>query len=150
MTFYIQTKYMKTTETFHPVDESGNEIDWISCNFDSQGTCEIKISPSGHYNSRTQTATPFTPKVLFNKGDKKAEVNQRLIDSLQEAVIKLSDKFSALIKDIESKQKSLKASISTPFVPDDIQNIALESVEKQREDMKLRHKDCERLMSLVE
>ena len=78
-------------------------LDWIKCNFDSQGTCSIKMHQHGeganvsHYPYNRwdlywEEEKPFTPKVLFHKGKKKTGTStQRLIDSFQEAVLELND-----------------------------------------------------------
>ena len=54
-----------------------------------------------------------------------------------------------MIEQIEVKLDQFKTELETPFVPESIQNIALEGVEKQLQDMKLRHKDCDRLESII-
>ncbi|MCJ8267978.1 MAG: AAA family ATPase [Psychrosphaera sp.] len=149
--FYISATKMKDADTFHPVDEQGNNLNWIKCNFDNQGSCEIEIEVNQRPSySDWKSVDDFTPKVLFHKGDKKSDVNSRLIDSLQTAIIELTDKIINIIKDIDNKLKTFRTELETPFVPDDTRDIALESITGQLKDMKLRHKDCERLMSLIE
>ena len=145
---------MKSKDEFHPIDKEGNELTEIKCCFDGQGTCSIKIHQQGedadvsysgdHAIGRKQERL-FTPKVLFRKGAEKKNVNQRLIDSLQEAVLELSYKTDAIIKQIEAKLSQFKKELETPFVPENIRDIALESVEKQLQEMKVRRQDCKRL-----
>ncbi len=155
--FYIPANKMKIKDKFSPVDREGNELVWIMCCFDGQGTCSIKIHQHGedadvsyysgdHYWEDTEN---FMPKVLFRKGDKKKDVNPRLISSLQEAVLKLAKKIEGIIEQIEARIGQFKKELETPFVPEDIRSIALESVEKQLRDIKLRRKDCERLENLI-
>ena len=143
---------MKDETEFNPVDEHGNDINWIKCNFDKQGSCQIQINnrQDVYYDHDWETVNSFSPKVLFHKGDKKSDVNTRLVDSLQEAVIELTDKIEQIIKGINTKLKKLKADLETPFVADKTRDIALESINTQLQDMKLRQKDCERLMNMIE
>lgn len=138
---------MKGKDEFNPVDEHGNELKWIKCYFDSQGVCSIEIEMNQNYG-HWQKVNDFSPNILFHKGDKK-NINQRLIESLQEAVLELHLKIEEIIKQIEDKLAQFKKELETPFVPDNIRDIALESIEKQLFYMKLRHKDCDRLKSLI-
>ena len=39
--FYISVNKMNGKNEFHPIDNQGNELNWIKCSFDSQGTCSI-------------------------------------------------------------------------------------------------------------
>ena len=157
VSFYIPKREMKSKAEFHPTDQQGNELAWIKCCFDGQGTCSIKIHEDGenaelsygyedHY---WQESEPFTPEVLFQKGDKKKNVNQRLIGSLRVAVLELAKEIEGIIGQIETKRSQFKRELETPFVPEDIRSIALESVEKQLRDMKVRRQDCDRLEKLI-
>ena len=151
ITFYILASKMKSTDEFHPIDKQGNELDQIMCCFDGQGTCSIEIPEASatYYGQRKIEVKDFSPKVLFRKGAEKKNVNQRLIDSLQEAVLELSYKTDAIIKQIEAKLSQFKKELETPFVPENIRDIALESVEKQLQEMKVRRQDCKRLENLI-
>ncbi len=144
-TFYIPANKMKSTDEFYPIDEEGNELSQIKCCFDGQGTCSITIYRSG-YRPRTED---FSPQILFHKGDKKTDVSPRLIESLRETVLELRRKIEEMIEQIEVKLDQFKTELETPFVPENTRNIALEGVEQQLQDMKLRHKDCDRLKSLI-
>lgn len=146
--FYILAKKMKSTDEFHPIDERGNELNWVKCCFDGQGTCSISTQ-SSHWSHQWDQQEDFTPAVLFHKGDRKKNVSQRLIDSLQEAVLELSYQIEGIIKQIEAKLFQFEKELETPFVPEHIRSIALESVEQQLHDLTLRHKDCDRLESLI-
>lgn len=158
VTFYIPVNMMKSQDKFNPVDEQGNYMDWIQCHFDTQGTCSIEID----YYYRTQrnvrhrnhsphweNLNSFSPKILFHKGDKKVDVNRRLIESLSEAVLGLQLKIEGIIKQIKKQLEQFKKELETPFVPENIREIAFESVKKQLHEMELRHKDCDRLRSLT-
>ena len=149
---------MNSKGEFHPIDKQGNELDWIKCNFDSQGTCSIEIHQHGEDTERHnlqrdeywQKVKDFSPKVLFHKGNKKSDINQRLTESLKEAVLKLTIEIEKIEEIIENKSVQFKEELETPFVSENIRNIALESVEKQLQDVKLRHRDCDRLEKLID
>ena len=145
VTFYIPKDKIKSKDEFHPIDEQGNELEWIKCCFDTQGTCSITV----HVRGYSMRADDFCPQIMFHKGDKNSDVSPRLIESLKEAVQELTDKIETIIEQIEVKQSQFETELDTPFVPENIRNIALQSVEKQLQDMKLRHKDCARLESLI-
>ncbi len=147
-TFYIPVNKMKSTDKFHPIAKEGNEINGIRCCFDGQGTCSIERLDHRYYHEWTQLE-PFSPQVLLHKGDKKTDVNSRLIESFGEAVLELRHKIEEIIEQIEARLDQFKTKLETPFVPEHTRNIALEGIEKQLEDMKLRHKDCDRLKSLI-
>lgn len=146
--FFILASKMKSTDEFHPIDVQGNELDQIKCCFDGQGTCSISTQ-SRHWSHRWDQQEDFTPAVLFHKGDRKKNVSQILIDGLQEEVMKLSYRIEDCIKKNEAKLSQFEKELETPFVPEHIRSIALESVEQQLHDLKLRHKDCDRLESLI-
>ena len=152
---------MNSKDEFHPIDRQGNELDWINCNFNSQGICSIKINQYGedaeeYYLSRSELSRSeywkkiedFSPKILFHKGAKKLDVNQRLIESLKEAVLKLNIEIENIKKIIETGLAQLKKELETPFVSKSIRNIALESIEDQLQGAKLRRQDCERLKKI--
>lgn len=146
-TFYILASKMKSTDEFFPRDKEGNNLNNIKCCFGGQGTCSISIKDS--YYSNWHQANNFTPPILFHKGDKITDVSQRLIDSFQESVFKLRHEIEEIIKQIETKLDLFKKELETPFVPESIQNIALESVEKQLQGMKVQYEDCDRLENLM-
>ena len=156
-TFYISVNEINSENEFHPIDKQIKELNWIKCSFKSQGTCLIYMHKYGEdteeYYLRQdqywQEVKDFSPEILFNKGDKKSDVNQRLIESLKEAVLKLNIEIENIIKIIETGLAQLKKELETPFVSKSIRNIALESIEDQLQGAKLRRQDCERLKKLI-
>ena len=89
---YIPTGYISdnrwSKDKAHPKDEGGNELNWIRCWWTDQWTCSIEIRSSKGW---TQLSDAFSirSQILFHKGDKKSDVNPRLIGSLKEAVQEL-------------------------------------------------------------
>lgn len=141
---YIPRGRLKSTEEFHPVDALGNEKEEIECTFDGQGTCQLNYTGS----SRRHRKINITPAVLFHKGDKKKDVNTRLISSLAQSVAETRKKFLATLKRVENKFKSHKSTLSSPFVPAEKVEVAISGIAEQIENLQLRIKDCERLEAL--
>lgn len=144
---YIPTAKMKSREKFHPIDKSGNELQNFRCCFDGQGTCEIEERDRRSYNNRWVQVDPYTPEVLFHKGDKKEDVNPRLVEALQQEIEETSSKFDAITEQIQAKTTKFKDELETPFVPEKTAEIAWESVENQLREMRSRRQDCDRLKS---
>jgi len=154
--FFIPKNEMKTTGKFHPIDNKGNEIKWIKCSFKKQGSCNIECNEDGRDDSyclsdnyNWSNLPPFTPKILFHKDDKKEDINERLIEALKQETKSLSEKIEKLIQDTESKKEKFLEELDTPFVQKEKIAIAIESVEKQMNELTLRHKDTQRLSDLV-
>jgi MoxR-like ATPase len=144
-TFYIPINKMKSKDTFNPVDANGNELETYTCTFDGQGSCEVKITGlEGRYDSTAHV----TPKILYKKGQKKQNVNNRLINALKAEVNKLKQSLRTTLELCEAKQKEYVASLYSPFVSEQSCNIALNGINQQISDLKLRVKDCDRLKGL--
>jgi MoxR-like ATPase len=148
ITYLVPFDKMKTTDTFYPIDTNGNELDWIECTFDNQGTCKIKICDD-HDHADPYTDKTFTPKVEFFKGSRKENINPRLIEQLKNAINKLKNQLVDILLETEIKKEKFKNEHNTPFILDTKINIAIVSVDEQIEKLGLRYKDCERLESLV-
>ncbi|EKO3376047.1 AAA family ATPase [Vibrio fluvialis] len=145
-TVYIPFSKFKSKEAFHPVNSSGNEIRDVECLFDDQGTCTLS------YNDDYYTFKDFsyTPSVLFHKGDKKSDVNQRLIKSLAGSVGNLRGQLKKLLTETEDKLNVYKIELHSPFVTNLDTEVALKGVLSQIDRLKIRIKDCERLEALCQ
>lgn len=141
---YIDYSEFKNTNKFYPLDENGNELRSITCTFDNQGSCIIK------YNNHNYNDCKFTPKPLFYKGDKKEDINERLIKSLSASVKEIRQELSSFLKKVETKNKNYKKQLRSPFITEDEINIAVSGILEQIEQVKLRITDCERLESLCQ
>lgn len=141
---FIEKNRIKTKDEFHPVDINGNEVEEINCRFDGQGTCQISHSRGKAYYH----AINFTPEIIFHKGDKKEDINIRLISSLSSSVTEIRKKLSHTLKNAEEKFKTYENELNTPFVPSDKISLALSGIALKIQDLQLRIKDCERLEDL--
>ena len=144
-TLYIPYGKMKSKDNFHPVDARGNELDDYDCSFDGHGTCNIN---GRNFAGRHKAKTTYTPRVLFHKGDKKDDVNQRLISSLEESVADIRKSFIDVLSICEQKTESYKKKLASPFVSKELLDIPLTAIQEQQSSLQLRIKDCERLEAL--
>lgn len=141
---FIAKEKLKTKDQFCPIDDKGNEQENIICLFDKQGTCRISF-----LNGRVEYSTiQFTPTIIFHKGEKKEDINIRLIESLSRSVGEVRQELSATLKNVEKKFKSYELKLRSPFVPADKISLAISGVTAQIEGLQLRIKDCERLEEL--
>lgn len=141
---FIAKDRLKTKDEFHPLDNKGNEQKSVKCKFDGQGTCQVILS-NGHVD---YLSIKFTPEVLFHKGDRKEDINIRLITSLSSSVSEIREKLSFTLKKVEKKFKAYETKLSSPFVPADKISLAISGIALQIEGLQLRIKDCERLEEL--
>jgi MoxR-like ATPase len=135
---FLPARFMNSSEKFSPLDQAGNQIDDIVCTFGSQGSCEL--AQKG-WNDRKM----FRPTILFKRGDKKSDINERLVLSLSESVSKVKADLSLVLKEIEAKFGKVQSELASLFVPAERTVIAAEGMQEQIANLKLRIKDCERL-----
>ncbi|MDN4039746.1 AAA family ATPase [Massilia sp. YIM B02443] len=137
---FLPTKYMKSAEKFHPLDQSGNKIEEITCAFDKQGSCDLVETYRG-------IRLPFKPQILFHRGDKK-DVNERLIAALSDTVLKIKAEFTSVLEIVQARSAKVQAELKSLFVPDDKTQLAVLGMQEQINQLKLRITDCERLEGL--
>ncbi|ELI5412119.1 AAA family ATPase [Vibrio parahaemolyticus] len=147
-TVYIPVNKFKSDISFHPVDTSGNEITDVTCEFDEQGSCTLSYNDRNYgyrYND-----FEFTPSILFHKGDKRSDVNERLIKSLSGSVGNLRGQLKKILKETEDKLRVYKVELHSPFTTSADTDVALKGVLSQIDKLKIRIKDCERLEALCQ
>ncbi len=142
---HIPYAKIKTKDRFNPSDVNGNELTQYECSFDGHGTCHIK---GGDFNYRHKPEATYTPKVLFHKGDKKEDVNQRLISSLEKSVSDIRKSLIDVLSICEQKAESYKKKLASPFISKELLDIPLAAIQEQQSSLQLRIKDCERLEAL--
>lgn len=146
---YIPCEKLKSTEKFHPLDERGNEEEDLWCEFDGQGTCQLSLDEDFHYLYDPQ-AVECTPRILFHKGDKKQDINKRLVDSLLDAVNDLKKDLEETRGQVENKLRGYQQALSSPFISEADIQLVLSGISTQIDRLKLRVKDCERLEALCQ
>ncbi|ENN6812018.1 AAA family ATPase [Vibrio fluvialis] len=147
-TIHIPFNKFKSNISFHPVDTSGNEITEVTCEFDDQGSCTLSYAE--RYNRDRYNGFEFTPSVLFHKGDKRSDVNERLIKSLSGSVGNLRGQLKKFLKETEDKLSVYKVELYSPFATNADTEVALKGVLSQIDRLKIRIKDCERLEALCQ
>lgn len=138
---FVPADLIKTKERFIPVDQYRNELNQIDCQFHGQGTCKTHFKVSGEIFD-------FKPDVLFHKGDKKDNVNERLIKSLSKSVLEIRNSLQSTLAIVIKKFTEMESDLASPFAPTEKTNLAILGISEQIESLKLRIKDCERLEEL--
>lgn len=141
---YIPVSQFKTKKSFYLIDQFGNERKDFSAAFDKQGSCILTFN---HAFNRGFTAK-FTPKVLYRKGSKKTDVNQRLIKSLHVAVNELHQKLQSVLEQVKDKHLCYCYELESPFISDEDSRVSLHAIKKQIDNLELRIADCKRLEAL--
>ncbi|WP_246781922.1 AAA family ATPase [Wohlfahrtiimonas chitiniclastica] len=149
ITIYIPFIDMKSTDRLQPCDLSGNTISQISYKFDGQGSCTIKYDDNYGYGSSYRDFT-FIPKPEFYKGDRKSDINIRLIKSLKDALDEMKQKLITTKHVLEQKREHYQEQLISPFITQNDINLALNAILKQSEQIDLRIADCERLEALCQ
>lgn len=140
---FIKSSFMKSNNTFHPVNEAGNQIDNLLISFHGQGSFELKFNhPS--YNK----AVIYNPKLLFHKGDKKENVNSRITKGLLKSISSLKKEYNNALGEVEDKLSTYKLALNTHFVTEQTQSIAIEGIQQQLTELSVRIQDCDRLSVL--
>ena len=148
---FIPVDKFKTKSPFYLLDSNGNQYRHIECTFDGQGSCNIKYKElDRHGYGYEYNDVTFTPKKLISKGDKKQDVNKRLIQSLSESVKEIRQKLASVLDSVENKNRSYKKQLKSPFITNTEINIAVSGILEQIKQLKVRITDCERLESLCQ
>lgn len=155
--FYISKEYFKTDKNFRPVDENGNIIEWIRGNFKRIGSCKIEVNnycrryesrcKDDHYDWKTYHT--FKPKVLYKKGDKKKDINLRLIQAFKNEIEEIKKTLLNNLNEMESKKNKFLKEIDNPFVTEEKIKWCIDGIENQINEIKLLEKECERIKGLL-
>ncbi len=138
---FLPYKNIKSMVKFHPLDISGNEIEEIMCAFDGQGTCNLT-------ERRSNRVAIYRPHILFHRGDKKDNVNSRLVASMMTSLSGIKADLQSILEKVTAQYADMEAKLDSVFVPAEKSRLAISGVTEQIESLKLRIKDCERLEAL--
>ncbi|MGI9392594.1 MAG: AAA family ATPase [Parvibaculales bacterium] len=155
--YYIPTTLMGMDKKFHPVDEHGNELKNIICNFSDQnsysitvGHCDIYIKNDANDKyTRKGKSISIQPKIQFSKGNIRRGISPRLFASLKKSLIKLMKQLQATNDEIFQKRSKFEQETYSPFVLKYLRDIAITSVNKQIERINIVKIDCENLFSKI-
>lgn len=140
----IPADKLKSLDEFQPRSPQGSVLRSVTCKFDGQGVCEVKLHNPDYYQSTRQ----FTPQILFRKGDKKTGVNMRLVQALSDQVFDLKSKLEKTRGQAKERAEAYRHSMASTFVPEAKTKLAYMGVMEQIERLNLRVLDCERLQGL--
>jgi MoxR-like ATPase len=159
--FYILKEYYKTDKQFRPVDENGNEIEWIRCNFKGTGSCEIEVNDvcRNNRNNRIKNCEDdhydwkhyetFKPKVLYKKGDRKKDINSRLIKAFESEIEEIRKNLMINLNEIQNKKEKFLKEIDNPFVADEKIKWCIDGIENQIGEINLLEKECDRIKGVL-
>lgn len=145
---YVPYSKFRSKEKFYPIDSTGNEIQEIECEFDGQGCCKLELKVRGGHWNEQYKPLKFKPNILFHKGDKKSDVNERLIHSLTQSISDIRKQLIDTQKQVEKKYEKYQQYLQSPFVAQADIDVAISGILDQIDKLNLRIKDCERLESL--
>lgn len=142
--YLVPVDMFKKNERFHPLDGNGSLVKNVIASFDDQGSCVYSFD----YYGREDAVVSLKP--LFTKGEKKQNINRRLVDSLSASVKDVRVELQKALKVVEAKGESYKDRLKSPFVVDADVDTAIEGILDQIKQLKVRIVDCERLENLCQ
>lgn len=142
--YYFPVDMFKKDEQFNPCDGDGYRMLDVIARFDDQGNCVC----SDDFHGNEIAVVSFKP--LFAKGEKKQDINRRLVDSLSASVKDVRVELQKALKVVEEKGESYKDRLKSPFVVDADVDTAIEGILDQIKQLKVRIVDCERLENLCQ
>ena len=153
-TYYVTINRINTDGNFHPIDEQGNEINSINCDFKGQNNFSIQVENSKIYsdhpekNKWVELITCRLP-IQFNKGDTKKNINPRLFEALKNETKELKSCIQQVIDEINHKREEFNQQLDSPFVSEQLINIATESIAEQLKRICMVKFDCEHLQDKI-
>ncbi len=153
---FIDFSRLKTKDDFHPVDENGNKIDYLTCNFNGKTACSITINLAdsvyvdGHYYSGGYSKTlKATFKPRYKEGDCKP-VTDKVRNLYKREVENLLGEYKEIAENVDSYNSSLIHENETPFVEDSDKAIVVASVKEFRAEMNSGKLDAEQLWEKID
>lgn len=141
---YFPVDMFKKDERFHPRDGDGYLMLDVIARFDGHRICVCSDDLFGQKNDFVSL------KPLFAKGEKKQNINRRLVDSLSASVKDVRVELQKALKVVEAKGEAYKDRLKSPFLVGDDVDAAIEGILDQIKQLKVRIVDCERLESLCQ
>lgn len=141
---YIPLDRIGTKGRFYPVDRFGRQIANIQCEFDEQGFCWLERVGANYKYGKVK----IKPEVLFYKGSRKNDVNERVLSLYSGLVMDIKNKLQQALEQVEEKLEGYESELDSPFVSPDKSRLAVTGILKQVNGLRERIKDCERLEEL--
>ena len=140
----VPVSKFKANDQFRPLDKNGNVWPDIYATFDGQGSCRYRYNRHGYKDAIVSL------KPLFARGEKKQNINRRLVASLSGSVKDVRVELQKALKVVEAKGGSYKDRLKSPFVENADVETAIEGILDQIKQLKVRIVDCERLENLCQ
>ncbi|MDD2260406.1 MAG: hypothetical protein PHO87_05355, partial [Acholeplasmataceae bacterium] len=155
--FYIPIKYMNTTNSFSPIDEGGNSITKVKCNFNGKKSCEVQINKyvldrgwdSDYLDNSFVKWFDVVPRIQIKKGAQK-HVDSRVKDTYINACNNSLISLERLITDTKSYVSAQEKINNTPFVPAEKRDLVLDVFNSFIKDLENHKLNAEHLLEKVE
>ncbi|MDO9478009.1 MAG: ATPase, partial [Pseudohongiella sp.] len=144
-TIYIPDDKTKSVAPFHPLDRNWVPHEDLECTFDNQGVFNVKF-----VRGQAGKLESFRPKILLRKGDRKEDVNSRLVKSLSKSVCDVRTQLEQMHQQVIKRQRDLGKDLESLFVGEQKTSLATTAIQQQIDGLELRIKDCERLVALCQ
>ena len=138
---YLELDKMDTKKDFFALDETGEEVRGIVCNFNGVRVCTLK----GGYYGLEEVVTPY---IKYHKGAARSTLSAQDKYTLLQEVQALKSKFLHAFHTHAERYKVQKDQFQSAFVvKDDIEKLQ-QAIEQQQARYQLQLQDCERLEQL--
>lgn len=145
--FFVLAANLKTKGVVQILDKQGNKTNFTG-KFDGQGVLNISYDTRNNYISEDWDDFTFRPKILFKKGDRKQDIEEKFVLVLKNDVIKIREKLSKEVKSIKQKIDNQRATLESPFITQIDIDTAVSGALEQLKRLNQRAEDCKRLEAL--
>lgn len=146
---YIPEDRMETDQNFHPIDENGNSIEAIVCNFKGQKICHIQSDTYDFLiEERYYSGMKYTPPVMNEKGTRR-KVHNHLLAGFTKDIDEVIDEYNTYIELVDEEEKKFESEINTPFIIDETREIAKKAVQDQRARLSQQLEDSKRIKGRI-
>ena len=140
-TLYLELSMMDRKTDFFAIDETGEEIRGIVCNFNGSRMCTLR----GGYYGLEEVVTPY---IKYTKGTARREISLDVKTSLLQDLNELQLKFERAEQILKQRFNSQKEHFSSVFIQVEDTEKLIQSAETQLSRYQLQIQDCERLDQL--
>lgn len=138
---YLELDKMDTKKDFFALDDTGEEVRGIVCNFNGSRVCTLK----GGYYGLEEVVTPY---IKHTKGSPRSSLSAQSQYELLHEVQQLKAQFQTELELLTERFNSQKHQFKSVFVTEqDIEHL-IQSIEQQLARYQLQLQDCERLEQL--
>jgi MoxR-like ATPase len=155
--FYIPIEYLDTRKPFSPIDEKGNIVSRVQCNFNGKKSCEINVKEdvlnygwdSGYDDGSFTKWFDTTPPIKIKKGTQK-NVDSRVKGTFVKACEDSLSSLEEIINNTKSYIAIQKKLNETPFVPLAKRELVLDVFDSFLKDLENHKLNAEHLLQKVQ